>query len=225
MSSQPIDLINVHKRKRHFIFIVDASGSMIGNRMASLNYAIRASIPLMQDAACSNPEIDVYVQALSYSDTAKWITPNPIPLDQFTWKDLAAGGESKLGAGLWALSERLASPTMKDRQIPPVIVLLSDGLPTDDVDEGLDKLLASELGSKATRLAIAIGADANLDVLKHFIANPKIKPLKANNAEALASTIQWATSIPLRSGEASLNELSDLDAPSTPSTFKDPTIW
>lgn len=225
VASPSESMISVQKRKRHFIFVVDASGSMIGNRIASLNYAIRASIPVMQDAAHSNPEIDIYVQALSFSDIAKWITPKPIPLHDFTWKDIDAGGESNLGAGLRALSEHLALPIMKDRQVPPVIVLLSDGLPTDDVDDGLDKLLASELGSKATRLAIAIGNDANLDVLKHFIANPKLKPLRANNAEALANTIQWATSVPLRSSEGSSKELSDFEPPPEKSSSQNPRVW
>ena len=48
-------------------------------------------------------------------------------------------------------------------------------------------------GKKAVRLAIAMGHDANLDVLQKFIGHPEIKPLRANNADTLAKYIKWVT--------------------------------
>ena len=86
---------------------------------------------------------------------------------------------------------------MPGEHLSPVIVLVSDGLPTDDVDGGIARLAASHYGSKAIRIAIAIGSDADLPTLQNFIGAPNVRPLRANNAEALVNSIRWAASAPL----------------------------
>ena len=55
---------------------------------------------------------------------------------------------------------------MSDRALPPVLVLISDGQPTDDFGKGLEDLLGQPWGKKAVRVAIAIGDDADLEVLR-----------------------------------------------------------
>ena len=107
-----------------------------------------------------------------------------------------------MGAAFFALAEALTPKAMPGRQLPPVIVLLSDGLSTDEAEPGLAALLASEFGGKAVRVAIAIGADADFGLLQQFIANPSLKPLQAGNATALVSCIKWAASIPVKSASS-----------------------
>jgi hypothetical protein len=92
---------------------------------------------------------------------------------------------------------------MEARALPPVLVLISDGQPTDDFDRGLRALMREPWGRKAVRLAIAMGHDADLDVLQQFIGplasaadtdGPSpARPLQAGNAAALARYIQWAS--------------------------------
>ena len=53
-------------------------------------------------------------------------------------------------------------------------------------------------GRKAVRLAIAIGEDADPDVLQKFIGHSEIKPLQANNPEALTRYIKWASTAVLK---------------------------
>ena len=53
-------------------------------------------------------------------------------------------------------------------------------------------------GQKAVRLAIAIGGDADLDVLLKFIGNPEIKPLTARNPEDLVRFIRWASTVAIK---------------------------
>jgi len=43
---------------------------------------------------------------------------------------------------------------MSDRALPPVLVLISDGQPTDNFQKGLDKLIAQLWGQKAVHIAI-----------------------------------------------------------------------
>src|SRR5271167_4751939 len=99
--------MEVARRKLHFVFAIDGSGSMTGERIASLNYAVRAAIPAMQEAAADNPEIDVLVRVMSFADTVAWPVPNPVPVKDFSWSDIAAGGETNMGAALLALAEAM----------------------------------------------------------------------------------------------------------------------
>ena len=73
---------------------------------------------------------------------------------------------------------------MSERALPPVLVLVSDGQPTDDFDAGLKALLEQPWGKKAVRIAISIGRDADNEVLQKFIGNTELKPLAANSPEA-----------------------------------------
>ena len=81
---------------------------------------------------------------------------------------------------------------MTDRALPPVLVLLSDGQPTDDYKKSLDKLLHLPWGKKAVRIAISIGQDADDDVLTAFTGNRELV-LQANNPQALVKMIKWAS--------------------------------
>jgi uncharacterized protein YegL len=104
---------------------------------------------------------------------------------------------------------------MSDRALPPVLVLISDGQPTDDYAGGIKALMAEPWGKKAVRIAIAIGEDADQEVLRKFIGNPELKPLQANNPEALIKYINWVSTAVLRSASAPPSQTFDNSTPST----------
>jgi hypothetical protein len=83
-----------------------------------------------------------------------------------------------------------------------VIVLVSDGQPTDDFGGGVAALDAQPWGSKAVRLGIAIGRDADHEVLRRFIGDPAVPILEANAPEALVRQIRWASTIGLASASS-----------------------
>ncbi|MEM4724191.1 MAG: hypothetical protein QXP01_04195, partial [Candidatus Hadarchaeum sp.] len=141
----------------------------------------------------------VLVRAVKFSNGAHWHIAQPTPVEQFEWIDLAAEGETDMGKALKLVAEQLKIPPMAERALPPVLVLVSDGQPTDDFGAGLKALLDLPWGKKAVRIAIAIGEDADLDVLQRFINNPEIQPLRANNPEALVRYIKWVSTIVLKS--------------------------
>jgi uncharacterized protein YegL len=94
---------------------------------------------------------------------------------------------------------------MPGRQLPPVVVLVSDGQPSDDFEAGLKRLFDSPYGGRALRVAIAIGSDADNEILERFIAHPDFKPLRANNAQDLVNRIKWATTAPVKSVSSPTN--------------------
>ncbi len=179
-------------RPLHFIWVVDCSGSMYGEKIGTVNHAIQTTIPEMADAADNNPNAQLLVRTLKFATGASWITPAPVPIENFAWDDLEAGGVTDLGKAFEMLAAQLTMPPMTDRALPPVIVLLSDGQPTDDYKYGLNQLLRLPWGKKAVRIAISIGQDADDDVLGQFTGNPELV-LQANNPKMLVKMIKWAS--------------------------------
>ncbi len=186
------------KRPLQFMWIVDCSGSMQGKKMATLNLAIKEAIQPMRDVAKGNPNAEVMVRAVTFSDGAQWHTSQPTPIEDFKWTDLEADGVTDMGKALTLVAEALKVEKMPQRGLPPVLVLISDGQPTDDFAGGLKELMDQPWGMKAVRIAVAIGEDADLDVLQEFIGNTEIKPLVSTNVQDLVNKIKWASTVPLK---------------------------
>ena len=75
------------------------------------------------------------------------------------------------------------------RAAPPVLVVVSDGYPSDSFEFGLRALMAQPWGKKAVRIAIGIGTDTEYELLQKFIGDSGMKPLQANNPEDLVRYI------------------------------------
>ena len=99
--------------------------------------------------------------------------------------------------------------------IPPLVVLLSDGEPTDEYEAPLAALDSLPWGKKAQRYAIAIGQDADLEVLQEFTRDPQ-KVLPAANSQQLATLIQWASTQVLQSSLTSGGDGSSGQNPPPP---------
>lgn len=212
-------------RPLHFIWVVDCSGSMYGEKIGTVNHAIQSTIPEMADAARDNPNAQLLVRTLKFATGASWVTANPVPIEDFAWDDLDAGGVTDLGKAFEMLAAQLTIPPMTDRALPPVLVLLSDGQPTDDYKKSLDKLLHLPWGKKAVRIAISIGQDADDDVLEQFTGNRELV-LQANNPQALVKMIKWAsTAASMVSAPASRPKDQDqIDLPKDPSQTNAPLV-
>ena len=187
------------RRPLHFIWIADCSGSMgYDGKIQALNYAIRNAIPAMQDVAKENPNAEVMIRAVKFSSGASWHVANPVPVDQFRWDDLEANGVTDMGKALQLVAAQLDQTIVPQQALRPVLVLISDGQPTDDVNAGLRDLMAQPWGKKAVRIAIAIGGDSDKSVLQRFISHPELEPLQANNAPSLVRFIKWVSTSVLK---------------------------
>ncbi len=171
-------------------------------KIQSLNNAIREAIPHMLRVADENPHAQVFVRAVKFSDGAQWHVAQPTPIADFKWMDLQAGGVTDMGRAMQVVAEQLKIPPMSERALPPVLVLISDGQPTDDFSGSLAELLNIPWGRRAVRIAIAIGEDADHEPLKAFISNPEIPVLQANNSEALVNYIKWASTAVLKAASS-----------------------
>jgi uncharacterized protein YegL len=186
-------------RPLHFIWIADCSGSMQADgKIQALNNAIREAIPHLRDLAARNPHAQILVRALAFSSGTRWHVQEPVPVEKLVWHDLHAYGYTDLGAALTEVASVLRQPPMEPRSLPPALVLVSDGEPTDDFEAGIQALMAEPWGAKAVRLAIGIGRDADTDVLQRFIGRPEIRPVTAAHPEQLVQLVRWASTVASR---------------------------
>jgi len=196
-------------RPLDFIWCLDISGSMSGNKINSLNFAIKEAIPEMQRVAGENPTAEVRIKTLVFGSTAYWKQQKPEPIAGFKWKDVTIDGSTAMGAAFKLLTEELDIKKMPERGLPPVIVLITDGAPTDSWKTPLQDLLKSPWGMKAVRLAIAIGDDCNEAMLKEFINNSELPVLKADNAQTLVNYIKWVSTVVVQSASAPPSQPKD----------------
>jgi uncharacterized protein YegL len=170
---------------------------------------------------------------VKFSVGARWHHSQPTNVEQFEWTDLTVEGQTDMGRALALVADALKTPPMPERALPPVLVLVSDGEPTDDFDGGLRTLMAQPWGKKAVRLAIAIGEDARKDVLQKFIGHAELQPLQANNAEQLVKYIRWASTAVLQAASAPASQTqaapSGVNVPLPPPPVVDPVdpndVW
>lgn len=205
------------RRPLHFIWILDCSGSMNEDgKIQSLNNAISECIPHMRQVADANPNAEVLIRAVKFSSGAQWHISTPVKVEDFEWSPITADGLTSMGAALSLVAEQLTVPPMEQRALPPVLVLVTDGYPTDDFSRGLNELMGLPWGKRAVRLAIAMGRDVNTEVLRRFIGHSEIEPLQANNAETLVRFIRWASTVAVQAASAPASKiLGDQDDPTS----------
>jgi uncharacterized protein YegL len=190
-------------REIHFVLLLDGSTSMAGEKVQSLNFAISEAIPAMNSAASKNTHARIMLRALRFGTTVEWVQPNgalsaqapkAVPLSEFKWEDyIRADGETAMGEAFSCVADEFDKLIGNGKFLPPVLILVTDGYATDDFEAGLKKLMSNPLGKVATRLAIAVGNEADSECLQKFIGNPALRPLLATDVHKLPEMIRWAS--------------------------------
>jgi uncharacterized protein YegL len=191
-------------RPLHFIWLIDGSGSMRAQgRIDALNEALRASVPHLQAVARENPQAAIFVNAIRFGDEARWLVERLTPATEFRWPEIEAGGGSAMGEALAMVANALQPPLIWGRAMPPLLALVTDGLPTDDFRAGMSQLLSKAWGRRSARFAVALGEEAEgreaQEILRAFVSKESPPPLLARDPETLTRHIRWIATAALRS--------------------------
>ena len=187
--------VAIARKTMTLFFLVDTSGSMYGEKIGSLNEAVRETIPDLNDLSVSNPDAAIKIAALQFDSDVKWLYPQPIEAEKFQWNDLQADGLTALGGALDELNSKLSkSQFMQEAagSYAPVIILLSDGGPTDDFDAALERIKKNNWFKHAIKVAIAIVNDADKNVLAQF-AGTSEAVFEVHNKAALRAIIKFVS--------------------------------
>ena len=133
-------------------------------------------IPLLKNVAVANDDAEIKVAILQFSSGCSWVTPasGPIRLDDIIWNDLQAGGMTDFGEALLELDKKLSRSEFLNSQTgayAPVILLLSDGAPTDNWEIALAKIKENNWFKHSIKIAIDIESGSDRSVLAEFTGN------------------------------------------------------
>ena len=183
----------VARRTMNLFFLVDTSGSMAGRKIATLNQAVREALPIIKEISEENADACIRIAVLEFSDSVKWMYAEPSDANDFEWVHLGVNTLTSMGAAFRELNSKLSrSAFMSDLAYQPVIILLSDGEPTDNYKHDLEKLKQNKWFQVATKIAIAIGDDADKNVLSEFAGNVEAV-FSADNVYMLKTIIKIAS--------------------------------
>jgi uncharacterized protein YegL len=156
-------------------YLVDASGSMTGEKIGKVNAAMEECIPDLKEISRENDDAEIRVAIMQFSNGCRWITPvaGPVGVEDIVWNDIHAAGVTDLGAALKELDRKLSREAYLKSQTgayAPVILLFSDGEPTDDWSSALENIKKNNWFKSAIKIAIAIDIDGEADknVLAQF---------------------------------------------------------
>jgi uncharacterized protein YegL len=190
------------------IVLADVSGSMSANgKVGALNDAVSEMIATFAEEEETRAEIHVSVIAFGSGGAS---LHKPLrPARETRWEPMSASGRTPMGEAFEMARAMLEDrETIPSRAYRPTLVLVSDGVPTDDWRTPLATLLTSERASKATRFAMGIGADADHETLTAFIAKDEVRVFEAHEAREIKNFFRWVTmSVTTRSRSANPNSV------------------
>lgn len=136
------------------ILMLDVSGSMTGMPIATLNESVKKMLESFSKDDSANAEIQVSVVTFGGNAELKLPLTN---VANIQWSDMTASGGTPLGSAI-SIVEKLVEDK---EQIPsnvyrPAIVLVSDGVPTDDWKSNFSQFLNAPRASKCHRLALGV---------------------------------------------------------------------
>lgn len=199
-------------------YLVDTSGSMSGAKIGSVNSAMEeAIIDDLPNISSANDDAEIKVAIMQFSNGCSWITPpsGPLGIGDMIWSDLQADGMTSLGAAFTELDAKLSRNAFLQSQTgayAPVIILISDGGPTDEWKEALDRLCKNNWFRHAIKIAIAIGEDADKNVLACFTRNPEAV-IEVNDKHTLKMLIR---KVSVRASEFQSHSKQAIDVETSP---------
>lgn len=147
--------------------MIDISGSMNGHKIAAVTDALENIKETLSDYSYDHEPVRISVQL--FSRDVRWYQDEPTPIEDFQWEEPFCIGMTSLGMACTSLAEFLKNNTLPDAI---KIILISDGCPTDDYDEGLSNLMELSIIKTSERFAIGLGEEADIPSLVKFTANP-----------------------------------------------------
>lgn len=160
------------------VLVLDCSGSMEGDRIDALNSGLVTLESAMKDDPTTSTRGRVLViQFGGHDEVSQGDWQDAI---EFAAPKLEANGRTPTGAAVMAALAAIESQKseLKSAGIAykrPILMLMSDGEPTDEWEGAAEACKAAEAANKVTVFTIGIGEDANLGTLGQFSSKGAVK--------------------------------------------------
>ena len=177
-------------RRLPIYLLVDTSGSMHGEAIESVNSGLQVLVSaLRQDPYALET---AWLSVITFDSAAKQVMPLT-ELSNFQMPELKANGTTAMGEGLSLLADCINREVVKGStgqkgDWKPLVFLLTDGEPTDDLQRGIAAIKGVKTG---TFVACAAGQHANNNTLKSI--TELVVALDTADANSLKAFFKWVS--------------------------------
>lgn len=177
-------------RRLPVYLLLDTSGSMSGEPIE----AVKNGVQVMISSLRQNPQAieTAYLSVITFNSSATQLIPLT-DLASFQMQDIKASGTTSLGEALSLVSrcidnEVQQTTTEKKGDWKPLVFIMTDGVPTDNWQNGLAEFKRRKV---AFTVACAAGSGADTNVLKQITDN--VVSLDTADGSSIAKFFAWVT--------------------------------
>lgn len=177
-------------RRLPVYLLLDTSGSMYGEPIEAVRNGVQVLVStLRQDPYALET---AYLSIITFDSSAKQVTPLT-ELSSFQEPSIDANGCTALGEALSLLAncvDREVTKTTADVKgdWKPLVFIMTDGVPTDDLTKGLTEFKKRKFG---TVVACAAGAGADTNTLRQITEN--VVSLDTADSGTIKAFFKWVS--------------------------------
>lgn len=185
-----------NKATLNMYFLLDTSGSMVGEKLAQLNRCMGDLIPKLKNAAYEEA-VNLVIRIMTFGGAGiDWrngtTAERGVLIEDFIWSDIKeVQGPTPMTSAIKKLTDAIKQEYLGNNPLlKPVVILVTDGCNTDndkDFNVVCDRI-KNKLGCEITRIVIAIGNDVDNRELSAFASNGSLgtnKPYIFNVANSI----------------------------------------
>lgn len=203
-------------RRLPVYLVLDTSGSMAGEPIEAVKNGVQTLVAALR----SDPYAleTAYLSVITFDSTARQLVPlTELPL--FQMPDIQAQGTTALGDALALVASRAEQEVQRSTaevkgDWKPLVFLMTDGEPTDDLQRGVQQFARQKFGMV---IACAAGPNANTSILKQI--TDSVVQLDTADSATIKSFFKWVSasissgSQKVETGGSEMSALSELPPP------------
>ena len=177
-------------RRLPVYLLLDTSGSMYGEPIQAVNNGVDVLVSTLR----SDPYAleTAYLSIITFNSSAQQVVPLT-EISAFQKPSIDAGGCTAFGEALSLLANKVNSEVTKTTtevkgDWKPLVFIMTDGEPTDDLNKGLAEFKKRKFGMV---VACAAGQGANTDTLKKI--TECVVQLDTADSATIKSFFKWVT--------------------------------
>ena len=177
-------------RKLPVYLLLDTSGSMYGEPIEAVKNGVQVLVSTLR----SDPYAleTAYLSIITFNNTAQQVTPLT-ELANFQQPNIDASGCTAVGEALNLLANKVDQEVTKTTidvkgDWKPLVFIMTDGVPTDDIRKGLDEFRNRKFGMI---VACAAGQGADTSVLKQI--TECVVSLDTADSATIKSFFKWVS--------------------------------
>lgn len=177
-------------RRLPVYLLLDTSGSMSGEPIE----AVKNGVQVMISSLRQNPQAieTAFISVITFDSVAQQVIPLT-DLASFQMVDIRATGTTSLGEALKLVANKMDTEVAKTTteqkgDWKPLVFIMTDGIPTDDWQSGLNEFKKRKT---AFTVACAAGSGADTGILKQITEN--VVSLDTADSQSIGKFFLWVT--------------------------------